>query len=522
MKHIFIALLSLISLNAFNQIASGTVFNDENKNGLFDPNESGIENILLSNGSDIVKSDAQGNYKINLPVDNCLFVINPSGWNVALNEHKLPQFYYHHKPLGSPKMKYAGISPTGKLPNKINFPLIKTTSENQFEFFVFGDPQPSNKNEIDYFSKSIISELSNDSIRRFGISLGDIVSDNLQDYPLINQSIAKIGIPWYNVIGNHDLNFDFESDLLSDETFKSVFGPTTFAFEYGACNFIILDDVVYGAIDNRKYIGGIREDQFAFIKNYLQHVPKNNLIILCMHIPIFKEVADYYFNKETFRPEDKLRLFELLKDFPHTFSMSAHTHYQMQHFFSAKEGWQGAGEHHHFNVGTTSGDWYKGLYRFDGTPDATMRDGTPQGYAIIKINNNTYDISYKTIGHSLNKNMTLYIQQNENKQTLLFNNFYLGTQYCKSYCMINKDGKWNEMSYTKEKDPRTLEMRERTALAEKEKTGRQISEPQPCYHLWKYDVSSFIKQGINECQVKVVDRNGKIYFETIVFNYLMD
>ena len=57
--------------------------------------------------------------------------------------------------------------------------------------------------------------------------MGDILFDDLSMFPRYNALIAQIGIPWYNVPGNHELNFEAESDEDSLETFKRFFGPPT-------------------------------------------------------------------------------------------------------------------------------------------------------------------------------------------------------------------------------------------------------------------------------------------------------
>jgi len=254
--------LLAICIASFGQ-AKGKVFSDINKNQLADADEPGIENVLVSNGTDVVKTDKNGNYQIPIKSGNILFVIKPQGWCTPLNKYKLSKFYYIYKPDGSPVLKVAGSMPTGPLPDHINFPLYPTKEPDNFELFVMGDLQPSNAREAEYLAKNIISEVANDTIRKFGISLGDVVSNNIEDYPMINDIVSKIGIPFYHAIGNHDLNFDAPTDELTDETFEATFGPTTYAFQYAKTHFIILDDVIYGDIDTRKYTGGLRDDQLT-------------------------------------------------------------------------------------------------------------------------------------------------------------------------------------------------------------------------------------------------------------------
>lgn len=151
---------------------------------------------------------------------------------------------------------------------------------------------------------------------------------------LFNPYIAatkQIGTPWYNVLGNHDINFDVEVDSLSTESYQAHFGPANYAFNYGKVHFIVLDNIIYpDPRDGRGCWGGLNERQLNFIENDLKHVPKDHLIVLAFHIPISNERA--------FRSEDRDRLFEILRDYPHTLSLSAHTHKQTHFFMGQDEG----------------------------------------------------------------------------------------------------------------------------------------------------------------------------------------
>src|SRR3546814_5162107 len=71
------------------------------------------------------------------------------------------------------------------------------------------------------------------------------------------------------------------------------------------------------------YIGGFREDQFAFLEAYLPSVPKERLLVLGMHIPLFEPAG-----RDPLRDADRARLFALLRDFPHVLALSAHSHTQ--------------------------------------------------------------------------------------------------------------------------------------------------------------------------------------------------
>ncbi len=125
--NILIMLFCLLAMETrAQQKALGYVFEDSNKNGKKDRNEKGIANVAVSNGYDVVLTDNNGKYELIVEDDNIIFVIKPSGYKPLVDDNNLPKFYYIHKPLGSPQLKYAGTPPTGKLPKSIDFPLTPT------------------------------------------------------------------------------------------------------------------------------------------------------------------------------------------------------------------------------------------------------------------------------------------------------------------------------------------------------------------------------------------------------------
>ena len=222
-------------------------------------------------------------------------MIKPSGYAVPLDEAMLPRFYYIHQPAGSPaslKLRYPGIDPTGALPNSVDFGLRKVDEPQKFDVILFTDPQPESAAEVDFIRDDVVAGLIGNHTAAFGISCGDIMFDDLSLYPRLNGIIAQLGVPWYNIGGNHDLNYEAPDARYSRETFKRTFGPPSYAFEYGGALFLMLDNVDYmGADATRpysacKYEGRIGERQRAFIANVLRETPAERLVVAAMHIPL--------------------------------------------------------------------------------------------------------------------------------------------------------------------------------------------------------------------------------------------
>lgn len=514
-KFIFVALGLLLYYNVYAQsIAKGRIFEDTNRNSRIDKKEKGLANVAVSNGKDVVLTDGEGYYQLPVEEDNIIFVIKPSGYSIPLDENNLSKFYYIHKPNGSPEnLRYKGSAATGVLPESIDFGLIPANEKDEFTAFLFGDPQPYNMKELDYLSRGIIAEASQEKNISFGISLGDLVGDTLDLHLPYIRTMKNMGIPWYNVMGNHDMNYDTTTDEMSDENFEAYFGPANFAFNYGQAHFIILDDILYpDPRDGKSYWAGFRPDQLDFIANDLKYVSKDKLIVLAMHIPLFDETGD-----ESFKTGDRHKLFEILKDYPNILTLSAHTHFQMQYFHDEKDGWKGSKPLHEYNVGTTSGDWYSGEMNENGVPVSTMRDGTPKGYAFLNISGNIYTIDYKAAGRPKEYQIEIFnpkvVAQNKNTSAQLVANFFMGCSKDKVEYRID-NGEWKKMNYTKGIMPTYTETLFKWDFADKAKPERRPSNAVLSSHLWTAGIPSKLPAGKHQIEVRATDMFGRTFTQT--------
>lgn len=491
---------------AAQDVARGIVYEDLNGNGRKERREKGIAGVAVSNGVEVVQTGTKGQYELPVSDDQIIFVIKPSDYSVPVDQNKLPQFFYIHKPAGSPELKYAGVPPTGELPKSVDFGLLPGKHQDNFTSLVFGDPQPYTIEEVNFFADGVVSEVEGIQGIEFGISLGDLVGDNLSLFKPYIEAVAKVGIPWYNVLGNHDLNFDVKEDVLSDETFEAHFGPANYAFNHGKVHFIILDDVLYpDPRDGQGYWGGFRDDQLEFVKNTLALVPKDHLIVLSMHIPLSEPSGD------PFNDENRNKLFELLKDYPNTLSLSAHTHLQRQDFFYEKDGWKQPTRHHHYNVGTTSGDWYKGELNEKGIPLSTMRDGTPKGYAFIEFEGNQYNVRYKVVDHPEDYQMEIFaprvLKRNQGTSAGIFVNFFMGASDNEVRLRVD-NGNWVKMNFVQDYDPAYMVDLYKWDTTEELLDGRRPSNPQRSTHLWRAGIPTNLAAGEHTIEIEATDMFG--------------
>jgi len=472
-------------------IARGVVFEDKNANGLRDADEPGLAGIKISNGSEIVKTSEQGRYEIEVDDDTIVFIIKPRGYMTPVGEDQLPKFYYVHKPAGSPPdFKYPGVAPTGPLPDSIDFPLVKRDEPEKFRALIFGDTQPRNIAEVEFMAHDIVAQVIENGAHdaSFGVTLGDIVFDDLDVMEPHNQAIAMIGIPWYNVIGNHDMNYDAKDDRHSDETFERIYGPSYYSFDHGPTHFLVLDDVTWvGANGDEKgrYFGGLGERQMNFIRNDLATIAPDQLVVLMMHIPL----TDV---------EDRHELFRIIEQRPATVSLSAHTHYMEHRFLGDEQGWQGPEKHHHIINVTVCGSWWRGKRDERGIPHATMSDGGPNGYSIMEFDGANYSLDFRAAGRPAEYQMNIYapesVAASELAATVVLANVFAGSD--QTQCELRLDGKgdWVVMEQTRMADPAFVAETLRDAKLVS-RDWAELPKPHNTPHIWRGKLPSELVPG---------------------------
>ena len=393
------------------ETCTGVVFDDENRNGIQDENESGVQYVAVSNSRDVVATDAEGRYRLDVFDGMTVFVVKPSGYMTPVDENNVPQFFYHHKPAGSPAeiQRFQGLAPTGELPESIDFPLYRYAEGNyKFKAVMIGDTQTYNDREITYLRDSLVNDVKNnagDAV--LAISMGDNVGDQLDLYPRYLSVMGEMGMPVYYVPGNHDLDFDAEDDSDSFDTFKSYVGPAYYSFNYGLVHFVILDDVVYPSPEHstegsKLYNGKIDETQLEWLKNDLARVPEDRLIVLNQHIPILSDVDRAATRHNV---DNRQELFDIVEG-RKVLALAGHTH-TLSHFLPGDEleGWGHATPIHETIVGAACGSWWSGDLDDAKVPYSYQRCGTPRNYLVYEFNGTDYTDTFKSTIQGSQKQM---------------------------------------------------------------------------------------------------------------------
>lgn len=489
---------------------SGVVFDDRNGDGRRQPGEPGVADVALSDGRTLVVTDAAGRYRIGAAPGSTVFAIKPAGWRLPGDDPARPGAWRHAPVAKRVTPKYGGIVAAASSPT-FDIGLRRApAADGPLSVRVFADPQPKSRVDVGYYGRDIV-----DSVRaehgtgmppsaQLGVSLGDIVQDDLSLYPALNAETRRIGVPWLHVPGNHDLDPDVARDEDSLLGFRNVYGPDTFAWEEPQATFVGLDDVIYRPGQSPSYIGGFREDQFAFLEAYLPRVPRDRLLVVMMHIPLFETDG-----KDTFRDADRERLFALLQGFPHVLVLSGHMHTQQHWLHDASTGWHGAAPLHEYNVGAACGAFWSGVKDAAGIPDTTMADGTPNGYASLVIDaDGRYALRWHVARAADDPAMALHapkvLRQGAYPAWGLYANVWMAQRDDRVEFRVD-GGDWRPMRRVEAPDPDLLAENRRDDEANALRGYDRSPEATPSPHLWRGALPTDLAVGAHHVEVRTFD-----------------
>lgn len=480
--------------------AVGVVYNDTNLNGVRDAGEKGIAGVRVSNGRTSTKTDEAGGYRLPVDDDTIVFVVKPRNWRTQVDPNGVPRFYYIHKPNGSPKLQYKGVDPTGPLPASVDFPMYSHPEPDRFRVLFLGDSQVGSVQEIGCFAHDIVEELVGTDVA-FGVSLGDIVDNDLSLYEPLLPVMGKIGVPCYYVKGNHDSNYDGGCGQKAvDETFNRAFGPSWYSFDYGPVHFVAINDPYFTRPGH--YEAQLELEQMAFLRDDLASIPKDQLVVLMMHIPIIEL-------------NDRNEIYKLLESHPNVFAIGAHWHTQKHYLLTQNDGWNGAKPLHLLINVTTCGSWWEGALDEVGLPHTTMRDGAPNGYSIATFDGNSYSIRYKAARRPDDYQMNIYapdvVKSGKTGSTEVLVNVFAGSERSKVEMSLGDSGVWKAMEPTDAADPAFSATKKREDGVKPPLGASLPGADKNTGHIWKANLPSDTAAGTYLVHVRTTDMFGQTY-----------
>ena len=497
-----------------------------------------LKDVLVSNGRDIVRTAGDGRFSLPVEPGQVVFMIKPSGFRVPIDPTtNLPRIAYVHDPEGTPASlgyRYAGLAPTGALPASIDFELTRVDEPQKFDVLLFTDPQPESTAEIAFIRDDVVCGLIGTDAA-FGITCGDIAFDDLSMYPRINAIIGRIGLPWWNIGGNHDLDFEAPDANRSRDTYKRVFGAPYCAHEHADALFVMLDNVDYLGAANLKgedqpnYRGFFPPDQLRFVENLLALTPKDKLVVFVMHVPL----RTYLGTDPARNTVNAADLLKLIGDRP-AVSFSGHTHSTEHHYLGVADGFSGPVPHHHHVLTAVSGSWWSGPLDHRGIASADSYDGTPNGHHVLTIDGATYTTRYVSAAeagrqmrislesqyHQHDKAVEFELPMSELLRSPITATQAAGTRLVvnlfdggpKSRVSFSLDGGAAiEMARVSRPDPFVQQVYGRHA-----ETMKKWVKPQNCSHLWSAALPAGLAIGTYALKVSARDEYDRPHAESMV------
>ena len=483
---------------------SGRVFEDRNGDGVHQSGEPGLPGVGVSDGTGIVSSDTTGAFGgLRAGAEHEVFVIKPPGFRVPANADGLPAFWTPASTRGQRDCAF-GLQ---RDPD--------ADKHGDLEVLVFSDPQVADDAQVDYYARAIVAPARTHGGAVLGLTLGDLVDDATRLYPALNRATKILGIPWLHVPGNHDLDGDAQDDAGSLRAYRRVYGPDTYAWEERNATFVLLDNVIAQPGGRPAYVGGVRDEQFVFLQHYLERLDRDHLLVVAAHIPWFDTAPQG--RPSSVRVADRERLFALLQPFRNVLLLSGHRHTQRQFFHDAASGWHGASPLHEYNVGAASGAYWSGAKDAAGIPDATMADGTPNGFATLVV---TQDGGYRLAWHPSRLSpgdaastaiMALHapnvLRRGAYPAWGVYANVYMGHEGTRVEYRTD-GGDWKAMAKQLAPDPRLLVENARDDLAVALRGRDRSPEAEPSTHLWRGALDTRLSAGAHEVEVRVFDDAG--------------
>jgi 3',5'-cyclic AMP phosphodiesterase CpdA len=473
--------------------ATGVVFDDRNGDGIRGAGEPGISGVEVSNGVDVVSTDAAGRYLLPDRPGHSVFLVKPRGWKTQLDALNRPRFYA------------AGSA---------DFPLTPSGEPDALRVLVLTDTQPATPTEVGYLERGVAARIGRRSDVSLGVTLGDLVYDRPDLFDGVSGALARIGVPWYSLPGNHDIQLGESGDSGPVAAYERTYGPSTYAFHAGPALFIALDDV--RPQGGPRYIGGLTPDQFSFLSGVLSGSPSSEWVVLMFHIPLF---APDPTGVEGFRPADKARLFSMLKGRARVLVLSGHTHYQRHVFHGAADGWEGPKPIEEYNVAAACGGFWGGPKDADGIPVSTMWDGTPPGYAIATFHGDSVSLDYFPARLPAESQLSVHAPKSvapKQGYVSFYANVYNGHDGWTVEACVD-DRVWNPMRRTLGWDPTYAESYLSQDSASRPLPGPRLPDPAVCYHLWKGSLPADLPLGSHTLHVRATSPQGIAYVSDSTF-----
>lgn len=250
MKYVVALGLLFAFTNSFAQ-TKGRVYEDTNGNSKFDANERPLVSVVVSNGYQVVRTDAQGEFNMERNPDaRFVFVKAPSGFKMS-KQHYLKideqQTVYDFALVVDPSQKA----------DKLDFIQITDTETALYGTWVDNIKKYARNQDIPLIMHT-----------------GDICYEDGMKFHARQLNSGLMGSAVHYAVGNHDL----VKGKYGEELFEQLFGPTYYSFEKGPVHFVVTP--MWGG----DYAPSYNKDQvIRWMKQDLLNKDPNKALVLINH-----------------------------------------------------------------------------------------------------------------------------------------------------------------------------------------------------------------------------------------------
>lgn len=385
-----------VTVSPFDRIDPATLPEGTNLYGRVYAGSEALAGVAVSDGLQVVKSDAQGVWSIvSDRASEVVFVTLPRGYE-ATADGPVPQFYHL---LDADRDRYDfALSKTGT----DDYVLLATADiqiDNNSRLMVPQSSLVSCRNSFVPDFKKTVSELGGRKV--YALSVGDMVFDkNMYLYgfgfPEYRSLIGEFGIPFFHAIGNHDYDRYIAGDHATKEPYRRHLGPTWYSVNLGEVHCIALDNV---RIDNNGASQGVFGDGYYAIElsdRQLQWLEADLKTIADKSAPLMIWIHAPLTSCRQLTPtlntsfSNAQALVSRLAGFSDVLVLSGHWH---NNHTGTVPGNVAIREH---NLGSVCGSLWYNVKGFNGGVEySSATDGTPVGYGVYEISGRNIRWSYK-------------------------------------------------------------------------------------------------------------------------------
>ena len=372
-------------------------------NGWVSCNNTGVPDVVISDGYEVTVTDADGVYYLPSQKRNgYVFISIPGNYEPPVVGN-IPQFFKRLKADANTE-------------ERVDFELTRVNNEQHTVLAVADWHLANRNNDLAQFNtcladmNSLIDKYQSEGTKTYVLTLGDMTWETYwytTGYSLPQYAARLTGLKTcvFNVMGNHDNDPYRAGDWFAEQTFKNIIGPTWYSFNLGKAHYVVLDNIVYnnngasqGVVGDRTYTATITNDQLEWLRKDLATVAdKSAPLFIAMHIPLYQQPSVN--NSSLLNLTNGQQLVTALSGFTNVHVLSGHTHVN---YTRNPNSW--LMEH---NIAAISATWWwTGSNNHAG--NHICKDGSVGGYGVYEINGKDLEWYYKSVGYDRNYQFRTY------------------------------------------------------------------------------------------------------------------